>query len=44
MTIKIEKRENWWYLTLSEEGEAVKYDSLVGLAKALMQYARGEDL
>lgn len=44
MRIVIEQKEGWWYLTLSAEGEAVKYKSLWKLAKALLAYAKGQKL
>jgi len=44
MIILIEKKEGFWFLTLSKEGEAVKYKTLLKLATALMKYARGQNL
>ena len=44
MSITIEQRDGWWYLTLSDEGEAVKYRTLWRLAKALTAFAKGQNL
>ena len=43
MKIEINKRDKWWYLKLGAN-EDTKYGSLFKLAKALMAYARGQNL
>ena len=44
MIIKIEQDNGMWVLTLSEEGQAVKYKSLYKLASALLKWARGQGI
>ena len=44
MKITIEKTNGKWELTFGDNKPVVKYGTLFKLAKALMQYAKGQKL
>ncbi len=44
MKITIEKVDEKWQLTFDNGTPVVHYNSLLKLAKALMQYAKGQNL
>lgn len=43
MKIEIELTNGWWHLKLDNQG-GIKYRKLCKLAKALMAYAKGQNL